>query len=360
MMTEQQAMSDLAIPPGEYLLEVLEDMEINQAELARRMGRPAQTINEILKGDKAITPETALQLEQVLGVPAYFWSNLESEYRLVLAKEAAFQQAQTETEIATAYPYNEIAKLGLVEKTRVAVEKVNQLKKFFGVSSLLNIESVKEYQPAFRQHENANTSNTALAAWLRAGHTLASQIKTSPFNKSSLLNALPDIRALSLETQPEKLLLALRQHLASCGVALVVIPHFTKTYTTGATYWVGKQKAVIMMSLRGGWTDIFWFSLFHEIAHILLHDKRTTFLEADAQNPQYRKQEEQADQFAQTTLIPQDQYDAFVVESDFSESAIIQFAQNIGIFAGIVTGRLQHDKHLTYNKNHHRIRFRWE
>ena len=79
--------SDLAIAPGEYLEEMLEDVAISQAELARRMGRPPQAINEIVKGEKAITPETALQLEQVLGVSALFWSNLETEFRLILAKQ---------------------------------------------------------------------------------------------------------------------------------------------------------------------------------------------------------------------------------------------------------------------------------
>ena len=87
MMTETVFISDMAIPPGEYLEEVLEDLEISQAELAIKMGCPLQAINEIVKGNKAITPETALQLEQVLGVSAQFWSNLETEFRLILAKQ---------------------------------------------------------------------------------------------------------------------------------------------------------------------------------------------------------------------------------------------------------------------------------
>ena len=81
MMTEAHFMSDLAIPPGEYLAEVLTELGLNQAELARRMGRPAQAINEIIKGEKTITPETSIQLEKVVGVPAHIWSRLESEFR---------------------------------------------------------------------------------------------------------------------------------------------------------------------------------------------------------------------------------------------------------------------------------------
>lgn len=87
MMTEKQILSDWPIPPGEYLEEVIQELELTQADLARRMGRSAQTIHEIIKGKKAITSETALQLEQILGVSAKFWNNLESEYRLTLARE---------------------------------------------------------------------------------------------------------------------------------------------------------------------------------------------------------------------------------------------------------------------------------
>lgn len=78
--------SDLAVPPGEYLAEVVDELGMTQADLAARMGRPAQAVNEIMLGKKAITPETALQLEKVTAVPAHIWTGLEDEYRLVLAR----------------------------------------------------------------------------------------------------------------------------------------------------------------------------------------------------------------------------------------------------------------------------------
>ncbi|MCL1480501.1 HigA family addiction module antitoxin [Marinobacter sp. M3C] len=360
MMTEQAHMSDLAIPPGEYLEEVLEEVGISQAELARRMGRPPQAINEILKGDKAITPETALQLEQVVGVPAYFWSNLEASYRLAIAKEVDEKKAQVEVEVVSSYPYLELSKLGLVEKTRNKISKVKELRKLFGVSSLFNIGEVKEYSPAFRQVEKDSTSSEALAAWLRAGHIIASGKKTQDFDAERLKECLFDIKGLTFETDPNVLIDNLGNVLSDCGIALVLIPHFPKTYTTGATFWVEKKKAVIMMSLRGSWSDIFWFSLMHEIAHILLHDKRATFLENGKGDHQYRKQEEEADFFAQKTLIPSKDYKGFVAVGDFTANSIEKFANNIGIFPGVVTGRLQFDSLLPHTVHHHRIRFKWK
>lgn len=88
MKTSPSTHSDLALPPGEYLLEVLREKKLTQAELARRMGRPSQPINEIARGKKAITAETALEMEAALGVPAHIWTGLEAEYRLSLARAA--------------------------------------------------------------------------------------------------------------------------------------------------------------------------------------------------------------------------------------------------------------------------------
>ncbi len=73
---------DVAIPPGEYLLEEITARGLSQKELARRMGRPLNAINEIINGKKAITAETALQLEAVMPeISARFWMNLETGYR---------------------------------------------------------------------------------------------------------------------------------------------------------------------------------------------------------------------------------------------------------------------------------------
>ena len=86
MMTDRSVHSDLAVPPGEYLEEVLEELGMTKDELAKRMDRPAPKLSAIFKGEKAITPDTALRLERGLGVPAHIWIGLESEYRLALAR----------------------------------------------------------------------------------------------------------------------------------------------------------------------------------------------------------------------------------------------------------------------------------
>ncbi len=86
MTTRTDAYPDAAIPPGEYLSEEIEARNFTQKELAKRMGRPVNAINEIINGKKAITADTALQLESVMPeIPARFWLNLETDYQLTKA-----------------------------------------------------------------------------------------------------------------------------------------------------------------------------------------------------------------------------------------------------------------------------------
>ena len=86
MATRSNAYPDVAIYPGEYLAGEIKARGISQKDLARRIGRPANAINEIINGKKTITAETALQLEGVLPeIPARFWLNLETDYQLTKA-----------------------------------------------------------------------------------------------------------------------------------------------------------------------------------------------------------------------------------------------------------------------------------
>lgn len=349
--------SDLAIPPGEYLQEVIEELGMNQTELAERMGRPVQAINEIIRGEKAIMPETAIQLEDVTGVPSHIWNGLEADYRLILAKQKEKQRLESEASLVDEFPYSQIAKLGFLKKTRNPMEKVVELRRFFAVASLYNLETVDDYEPAFRRGKGGRASSYALIGWLRMAEIKARAIECPAFSASALKTVLPDIRAFTRKT-PETFLPKLRELLAGCGVAFILQPHLPKTYAHGATFFLD-EKAVLVMSIRGAWADIFWFSLFHEIGHILLHSKRQRFLENDATDPALQKQENEADAFAREMLIPSKQLQKFVNEGIFSAQSIQTFADEIGIAPGIVTGFLRHNEHLPLSNHIHRIKYQW-
>jgi HTH-type transcriptional regulator/antitoxin HigA len=350
-------MSDLAVPPGEYLAEVVYELGMNQAELAQRMDRPVQAINEIISGAKAIVPETALQLERVTGVPAHVWTGLEADYRLTLARQQDEKQVEDQTALVAAFPYSDLAKLGHVAKTRKLTERVNELCRFFGVVSLNQIKEVDDYAPAFRIGTGKASSN-ALAAWLRMATLKAIGVETKPLDKKQLQTAIPQMRRLTCE-EPSVFVPILEKLLAEHGIALVIQPHLPKTYVHGATFWLTGEKATIVMTLRGCWADVFWFSFFHELAHLIKHGKRETFLEDGEYKKRNVELEDEADCFARDTLILPSAYRQLIANGDFSPKGIERFASTIEIAPGIVTGRLQHDDKVPLNFHMHRVRYKW-
>jgi HTH-type transcriptional regulator / antitoxin HigA len=358
-MATQTLHSDLAIPPGEFLLEVIEDLSMTQAELARRMARPVQAINEIIQGNKEITADTALQLEKVVDVPAHLWLNLESEYRLILARASEHQVLEAQLELLPEFPYAELVKYGLVKKMREAVDKVRELLKFFGVATLQAVQTMTIQKAAFRQLGGEKTSSYALAAWLRWGEIHAAEIEVAPFDLDALKTLVQEIRAMTAQN-PQESLPRLKERLAACGVVLKIAPHFSKTYAHGATFWMG-DKAVVMMSIRGKWADVFWFSLLHELAHVILHGKRDVFIEdKNIRDERTQEREKQADEFAANILIPPYRYREFINARDFSSVAVRVFAVSIDVATGVVVGRLQHEKHLNYTQlTNLRAKYEW-
>lgn len=364
MATEAAIHSNLAIPPGEYLEEVIGELGMTKDELATRMARPASKLSPIFKGDKTITPDTALQLEKVVGVPAHIWLGLESEYRLTLARQQETGEQvgrQRETGLISSYCYNALVKVGAVAKKTDSLEKVLELQRFFGVTSLSLVPEMRRYEAAFRcgSAGKKEQSPHAVAAWLRLGELEAQRQECAPFNKVNIERSLATLQALTLQA-PEVFLPRLRKTLANAGVALVLCPHFPGTRTHGATYWLGREKAVLMLTIRGKWADIFWFSLFHELGHILIHERQAVFIEDGCDGPDLVKKEEAANRFAADHLVPPRDYALFVRGRDFRPPAIRAFADSIGIGLGVVVGRLQHDGHLARSVgNDLRVRYEW-
>lgn len=360
MVTNNAIHSNLAIPPGEYLEEVLDELGMTKDELARRMGRPATKLSQIFKGGKAITSDTALQLEMVTGVPAHIWTGLEAEYRLTLARQEQVlreDQLTAETKLVANYPYNELVKAGEIRRHTKPVDRVLALQEYFGVMSLESVLKLKRYNVAFRSGKTARGERKpeAIAAWLRMGERRAQRMHCSPFSEDQLIAALDDLRAMTRQT-PDEFQEPLRSLLADCGIALVICPHFSKTKTHGATFWLGGKKGVLMITIRGKWADIFWFSLFHEIGHILLHGRQTVILEDDRED----NRETEADVFAADKLIPLDAYQNFIQTGEFYQKDIVSLAEEIDIDPGIVVGRLQHDELLRHQwGNDLRSRYTW-
>lgn len=254
--------ADIAIPPGETLLETIEALGMSQIELAERMGMAKKTINEIIKGKAPITPETSLKLESVLGASANFWNNLEANYQEVLARINAKQAIEEDIEVLKSIPYNEISKLGWIDVTTDKKERVINSRRYYGVAFLGLIKN--SYSVRFRQGKaNYTISNYGVLAWLIKAEKQGIDIKVEMFNKIKLKNLIPEFRRLTLE-EPEVFYPKMKKLCAECGIALVLVHALSKTYIQGATIWKN-GKAILALTVRGKKADIFWFTFFHEL-----------------------------------------------------------------------------------------------
>lgn len=359
---QNQYAPDYVSPPGETLQEMLEERGMSQAELAERTGRPKKTINEIINGKAAITPETALQFERVLGAPASFWNNRERYYRESLARQAERESLLEQVTWLEQVPVKAMIKFGWIQQFQDKVEQLREVLNFFSVVSPEQWRDIWcKTDIYFRKSQAFKSDFGDVAAWLRQGEIEAAKISCAPYDEYKFREVLQHIRKLTLEPpeifQPEVVHLC-----ASSGVAVVFIPQLPKTRTCGATRWLKPEKALIQLSLRYKTNDHLWFGFFHEAGHILLHGKRDIFLEGKGiQAAEEEEKEKQANEFAEDILIPSTKYQAFITSEQYrSKTGILQFASEIGVAPGIVVGRLQHSGVLPKSHcNDLKERFEW-
>jgi len=350
---------DYAVPPGNTLLETLDYLNISQAEFAKRTGRPVKTINEIIKGKAAITPESALQFEKVLGVAASFWINLESNYQENLARQREKQLLAEQVDWLKEIPIKEMFKYGWISQLNDKVACVQEALTFFGVASVDAWQSqCLNPQAAFRKSNAWQTNSGSLAAWLRKGEIESQEIECDKYCKTTFKEVLIKIRSLTV-LPPDEFEQRLIDLCASAGVAVVFVKELPKCPVSGATRWISQNKALIQMSLRYKTDDHFWFTFFHEAGHILKHGKKEIFLEGDSNDVQ---KEAEADEFAAEFLIPKTELDAFKKRTSpyYSAIKINFFAKDLGIAPGIIVGRLQHESIIPYtNLNKLKRKFEW-
>jgi HTH-type transcriptional regulator/antitoxin HigA len=366
METEFVWQPEWAVPPGDILLEALGDRSMSQVELARRIDRPLKTVNEIVKGKAAITPETAIQLERALGISASVWNGLETSYREYLARQKATLELERDASWVDRFPVKELARHGLIKTGRDKAETLSELLSFFRVSSP-GAWQRHWMDPAastsFRASPAFVASPEAVAAWLRWGEIEAAKIECAKYDSERFRGVLADVRGMSAKEPFAMVIERVRQLCASAGVAVVLTPELPGTHLSGAARWLTGDKALLQLSLRHESDDHFWFSFFHESGHILQPGRRVSVVDSaddfDLDEKQ-RASERDADAFARDALIPQRSYEEFVGRGIFSTAAVQRFARDLGIAPGIIVGRLQRDEHISPAQlNTLKRRLRW-
>lgn len=335
--------------PKEILIESLEENNIGAKEFAVKTGKPEKTITAVLKGESSITPDMAVLFEQVLKIPVHFWLEAQKNYDEYKARVSYQANIESAIEWASSFPYAKMASFEWVPKTRVAKEKVINLFNFFNVASQKGFEDYyynQRTKVAFRISLKDQENASVIASWLRQGEIQASKIQTKEYSKIKLKEVLPHIKKI-MAKQPDNYFEELQNSCLSAGVKIVHTPCLPKASVHGSTRWVN-DTPLIQLSGRYKRNDIFWFTLFHEIGHILLHGKKYISIEnidIEGENEEF---ENQADAFASNWLLTKSQENEILNNRMVTKDDIISYAEKFKTHPAIIIGRLQHKKIIHY------------
>ena len=247
-------------------------------------------------------------------------------------------------ELAKQLPFREMVKFGWVPEAKEDTEKVTTLRKFFGVVGLSILGNEQITRIACRRLAITEKSDMALIAWAQEAKNEARDIRTAPINMKELISIMPELRKMTV-LEPKEFCPQLKKCLADCGIALVFLPHLRGSFLQGASFPDG-NKIVVGLTARGKDADKFWFSLFHELAHIVL---------GHVGQPHGTSEEDEkaADKWAGDILIPHEDLEAFKRNKEYSERSVLQFAKVQGIAPGIVVGRMQLEGMIQYSALNH-------
>lgn len=336
--------TDYAVHPGAFIREWLDENDMSQGELARRMDVSSKHVSKLLSGAR-LTEDVALKLELVTGIASRIWLSYEATYRADLARIGATAQMAAHIDEIQAYPVPFLRKQGFISATaRKPGELVLEVLAFFGVASLDELHR-RSMPPgvAFRQDAAVAVSAAAVQTWLQIIHleVAASDPVDHEFDAAILEELIPSLRALSA-TADESTGATLVSELANAGVKLLFVQETPGIRAHGIAFWDRGRFPVVALTARGKEDGKFWFSLFHEICHLLKHKHDDVYIDyVKEPGSEIDAREAEADSFASDVLISSK--DALRLPSLHSKNDIASFAAEIGVSPGVVVGRLHHE-----------------
>lgn len=354
---------DWVSTPGDTILDLMEERDWNQVELANRLGFSTKHLNQLIKGKVTLTYDTAQKLERVLGSTVSFWMNRESKYRQHVARLEAEQNYKSWIDWLDDVPVNELKKIGAIDNIRSTASNkpklVEQLLSFFGVASPDEWRSYYGSMSAsFRKTKEEQADNGAISAWLRLGEIDAEKTSAPKYSRAKFESAVKKIRELTVQP-PAEFYPTLFELCLEAGVKLLLVKPIVKSHVSGVARWLNGHSPIIQLSLYGKTNDKFWFTFFHEAAHILLHsDEKSDIFLDNTDFKSQDQQEQEANAWAGNILIPEEY--RFELVSLRSRDEIIEFSRRINIHPGIVVGRLQHEGLINYKSALSRLKDSFE
>ncbi len=335
--------------PGATLKEKLGELEIGPKEFAIKTGKPEQTISKILNNQSSITGEMAVKFEKVLKIPAHFWLNNQSRYDEYISRLKFEKEIQCAEEWARKFPIREMVDHGWIQADRTIKSRVIALFSFFSIANKKAWERYylkQDLKVSFRISLSHANNPYALSAWLRKGEILASDIDAPEFDKNALKSKLSQLKDLMAE-QPDDFFDKIKKYCLEAGLKVIYTPKLPKAPISGSTRWL-LNNPVIQLTNRYKRNDIFWFTFFHELGHVLLHGKKDIFLENIDYSGKDLDKEKEADNFAIRWTFTKEEENELLKKTHINENEIYHFAKECNTHPAMIIGRLQKRGIISY------------
>ena len=336
----------LNIGPGEFVKEELKIRNWRQEDLSAILGLSLKSINKLIKNKQSITVETAQLFSKAFGQSPQFWLSLDANYRLRLKQDKKREKrVDILANIFKYMPIKEMIKKGWIKKYKDTNELKKQVQLFWGKNSL-DFKWLETVQlPNLRKSSAYNQFNLFYAyAWFNMARKCTKSYSADRYSKKRLKTIVTNFAVYTKNRNGIKVFL---KDLNKVGVKFFVLHHLSKTYLDGASF-CDKRNPVIAYTMRYNRVDNFWFTVAHEIAHILLHlhDRNKYFV--DNLELVNTDQEKQANRLA-LKMIRANQIKKYFKHFDkyISEYRVKDCAAEVGVSPALVVGVLQHEGKLS-------------
>ena len=344
----------IAFHPGYYIKEIVEESGLTQKDFAKRLDTTPKNLSLLIRGEQGLSIDIAMKLSRMIGTSVNYWLNLQNAYDALIAE---FRSNEDLTEEKLVFQYLDYGYfreyLNLPDLPRKIDEQIAEVRRFLNVATL-TVFKKRDMAVSFRSAAGELTeANTVKAnTMVQIAANMALTANAPKFNKQLFEKAVA--YALTLTKDHDTFYPLIKDAFFKAGVVFVVLPNIPGSKINGATKKIGGN-VMLMVNDRRLDSDTFWFTLLHEIGHIMHGDYGISF------DSESGRREEIADGYAEDMLIPCDKYQLFVAANKFDRQSICEFAQEIDRDPGIVFGRLLNDGKVNYNDwSLHQLRHKYK
>ncbi|CAB5533198.1 ImmA/IrrE family metallo-endopeptidase [Providencia hangzhouensis] len=345
---------DRVSPPGDTIIDLMDEHGITDQEFSKKIGLSLKKGQQLLSGDISLDENLAYRLQDLFDVSSDFWLRRESTYRKHITHLDNTNKAWLNT-----LPVRDMIKYGWIPKTSSFESKLKNCLNFFGINSVNDFNIESSPLVAFRKSVSLKTMPMSDLVWITKAKEISSNHQCSTWNKDKLKSLIPELRKITNESDIKIFIPRIRTLLATAGVTLVALPTPSGCRASGATCFFEPHKATLIVSFRYLTDDHFWFTLFHEIGHLILHDAISIRLEGETKLSLDEQEEKEADLFATNTLIPEPFQEKIKYFSARNWKEIVRISRLVGVSKGIILGHLQHIGNIPYS-HLNRLKVRYE